>query len=91
MILKMKLDPLHYPLYSLKDGATTSYARRGVETKTVQMLGRWKSDAYQLYIKYSNEDIARMQTQLAKQKIVNKRLMYINGELEPQHVTKSKQ
>ena len=91
MIIKMKLDPLHYPLYSLKDGATTSYARRGVETKTVQMLGRWKSDAYQLYIKYSNEDIARMQTQLAKQKVINKRLMYINGELEPQHVTKSKQ
>ena len=48
LILQMKLDPLHYPLYSLKDGATTSYARRGVETKTVQMLGRWKSDAYQL-------------------------------------------
>ena len=50
MIFQMGLDPIYYPLYSLKDGATTSYARRRVENKTVQMLGRWKSDAYQVYI-----------------------------------------
>ena len=50
LIREMGLDTNRYTLYSFRIGGATSLARRGVDHKVIQMLGRWKSDAYQLYI-----------------------------------------
>ena len=52
------------------------------------MSGKWKSDSYQVYVKYTNEDTAKMQQQLVSQKVVNNKLVYINGDVSPKHISK---
>ena len=40
------------------------------------MLGRWKSEAYATYIKYSHQDIANLQNQLCHKKVINEKIIY---------------
>ena len=48
-----------YSGHSFRSGAATTAARQGIGDVTIQMLGRWKSSAYQLYIKTPREQLAR--------------------------------
>ena len=54
------VDPKPYSGHSFRSGAATTAAKHGVyvEETTIKMLGRWKSSAYQLYIKTPREQLA---------------------------------
>ena len=44
--------------HSFRIGAASTAAARGLEDSTIRTLGRWKSDAYQRYIRLRPEEIA---------------------------------
>ena len=45
-----RLDPSKYSGHSFHVGAAISAARAGLPDHVIKMLGRWRSEAYQLYI-----------------------------------------
>jgi len=47
-----------YAGHSFRIGAATRTATAGLEDSTIQILGRWKSSSYQLYIRTSPQYIA---------------------------------
>ena len=51
------LNPSLYSGHSLRIGAATSAAKRAVADHLIQMLGRWRSDCYKVYIRTSNETL----------------------------------
>ena len=57
-------DPRSYSLHSLRAGAATSAANSGVPPYMIKLLGRWKSDAYQVYVRNPKEGLARAQSLL---------------------------
>ena len=59
------IDPKPYSGHSFRIGAATTAARRGVQDATIKMLGRWKSSAYQLYVKTPREELADISKRLA--------------------------
>ena len=53
-----------YSGHSFRIGAATTAAKQGVEETTIKMLGRWKSSAYQLYIRTPREQLAAVSGRL---------------------------
>ena len=45
------VDGAPFSGHSFRSGAATAAASQGINDATIKMLGRWKSEAYQLYIK----------------------------------------
>ena len=43
------VDSSRYSGHSFRSGAATTAVKRGLGDATIQMLGRWKSEAYQAY------------------------------------------
>ena len=50
-LTKAGIDSSHYSGHSFRSGAATTAASKGINDSTIKMLGRWKSEAYQLYIR----------------------------------------
>lgn len=48
---KAGVDSSHYSGHSFRSGAATTAAMRGINDATIKLLGRWKSEAYHLYVK----------------------------------------
>lgn len=60
------INHANYSGHSFRSGAATTAAKQGISDSTIQMLGRWKSDAYKLYIKTPREQLASVSRQLVK-------------------------
>jgi hypothetical protein len=55
----------NYSSHSFRIGAATVAARNGVPDHLIQALGRWTSNAYQLYIRMPSEALAHLSHHLA--------------------------
>ncbi len=58
------LDPQRFAGHSFRKGAATTAAACGLEDSLLQTLGRWESNAYQLYIELPRERLAEVSQQL---------------------------
>ena len=58
------LDESKYAAHSFRIGAATSAKDAGIDDVHVKMLGRWKSNAYQLYVRTPQEKLALLSKQL---------------------------
>ena len=56
-----------YSGHSFPIGAATTAAQVGMEAALIQTFGRWKSSAYQLYIKIPQEYLASISLALVNQ------------------------
>lgn len=61
------IDSSQYSGHSFRSGAATTAVRRGIGDATIQMLGRWKSDAYRAYIKTPRDQLAEVSRRLARE------------------------
>lgn len=64
-LLKNLLSSIHlntgnYNTHSFRIGAATSAKQANIPDTLIKMLGRWKSDAYQTYIKTPAQDLAKL-------------------------------
>ena len=57
-----------YSGHSFRSGAATTASERGISDATIKALGRWRSNAYQLYIKTSQEHLGHVSQLLAGSK-----------------------
>ena len=60
------VDSSAYSGHSFRSGAATTAAKCGVSDAVIKMLGRWKSSAYQLYIKTPRDQLAKISMELVK-------------------------
>ncbi len=58
------VDPKNHSGHSFRSGAATTAAKQGINDATIKMLGRWKSNAYQLYIQTPKEQLAEFSRRL---------------------------
>ena len=58
------MDCSGYSGHSFRSGAATTAAKRAINDSTIKMLGRWKSSAYQVYIKTSRQQLVAYSRQL---------------------------
>ena len=61
------LDDSCYNGHSFRSGAATSAAQQGLQDSLIQMLGRWRSDAYKSYIKLPRSQLAQVSRSLAQE------------------------
>ena len=62
-------NPERYKGHSFRIGGATSLAQRGVPSHLIQIFGRWKSDCYKLYIRFSFDQLTKLQSSLANKEI----------------------
>ena len=58
------LDGSQYAAHSFRIGAATTAKEAGISDVHIKMLGRWKSNAYQLYVRTPREKLALLSKQL---------------------------
>ena len=51
LISLLGLSPIDFSGHSLRAGAATSGANQGLDSWEIKMLGRWRSDAYNVYLR----------------------------------------
>ena len=61
------LDESAYNGHSFRSGAATTAAQRGLQDSLIQTLGRWRSDAYKIYIKLPRLQLAQVSRSLARE------------------------
>ena len=66
ILQKMKLKTPHYNTHSFRIGAATSAKKAGISDVHIQMLGRWKSQAYLQYIRTPRLQLAKLSKQLVQ-------------------------
>ena len=66
------IKPEDFCGHSIRIGAATTVAKRGIPDNIIKMLGRWESSAYQLYIYIPCSELSK----ISKQSVAND--LYIN-------------
>ena len=66
-------DPSGYAGHSLRIGGAVSLKRAGVAEHIIQKLGRWKSDAYKLYIHWIPASLVELRDLLRTKQCVRRR------------------
>ena len=64
ILARAGIDSSGYNTHSFRIGAATTAHEAGIPDIDIKMLGRWKSDAYQLYVRTSREKLATLTTRL---------------------------
>ncbi|XP_065915585.1 uncharacterized protein [Dysidea avara] len=62
---KLKLNRHHYNTHSFRIGAATSASLANISDTHIQMLGRWKSNAFQRYIRPPPTEVAKLSKSIA--------------------------
>ena len=63
---EMKIDTSKYNTHSFRIGAATSAKEAGISDAHIQMLGRWKSQAYMQYIRTPRSQLATLSKRLVQ-------------------------
>ena len=64
VLADLQLQPCNYNTHSFRIGAATTAAQADIPDRCIKMLGRWKNDAYQKYIRTPPHELARLSQQL---------------------------
>ena len=64
LLTNLHLDNKQYNTHSFRIGAATSAKQANIPDTYINMLGRWRSDSYQSYIKTPPLDLAKLSKQL---------------------------
>ena len=64
LVRKLGLDPSNYSSHSLRAGAATQAAQTGLDSTSIKRLGRWRSQAYMVYLRPPPESYARLAPKL---------------------------
>ena len=64
MLQSAGIDHKNYSTHSFRIGAATSAKEAGISDVHVKMLGRWKSNAYQLYVHTPKESLENLSRQM---------------------------
>ena len=63
---KLQMNQSQFNTHSFRIGAATTAKEAGIDDIHIKMLGRWRSDAYQQYIRTPPEQLARLSKVLTK-------------------------
>lgn len=63
-ITQIGLDPSKYSGHSFRRGAASSAATAGYSDYEIQLLGRWRSDAYKLYLEVPAERLLHLSSRM---------------------------
>ena len=64
-LTKAGINPDLYAGHSFRIGAATVAHIKGIEDSTIMTLGRWKSNAYQRYVRIPQEHLAQLSCRIA--------------------------
>ena len=56
LLWSIHLDPRAYSSHSFRKGGTVSLQQQGVEDSIIRRTGRWRSDAFNLYVRHASMD-----------------------------------
>ena len=59
------VSPELYSSHSFRIGAASTAARLGISDQTIQVLGRWSSQAYRSYIRNNLNDLRQTHVQIS--------------------------
>ena len=70
-LIKNSLDEINLNTHSLRAGGATNLANLGVPDYVIQIMGRWRSDAYKRYLHFSDAYISQLHARMATPRTAN--------------------